>query len=90
MDRRRYWISTLTASLITFSVPAFAVELDIAGDYGNEAGCRHAKTNDYSEDDMVLLTRKNVSTYVTMCSFVQIFPAEANSQVMIVTCGHEG
>ena len=73
-----------------FGLPALAVELDIAGDYGNEAGCRHAKTNDYSEDEMVLLTRKNVSTYVTMCSYVQIFPAEAESQVMIVTCGHEG
>ncbi|MBL8575808.1 MAG: hypothetical protein JNK47_01155 [Mesorhizobium sp.] len=90
MHRQQYGVPGLAAALIAFSVPAFAVELDIPGDYGNEAGCRHARTNDYSEDDMVLLTRKNVSTYVTMCSFVQIFPAEANSQVMIVTCGHEG
>lgn len=90
MDRPRNRILGLAAALIVLSAPAFAVELDIPGDYGNEAGCRHAKTNDYSEDDMVLLTRKNVSTYVTMCSFVQIFPAEADSQVMIVTCGHEG
>jgi hypothetical protein len=90
MDRPRHWILGPAAALLLLSFPAFAVELDIPGDYGNEAGCRHAKTNDYSEDDMVLLTRQNVSTYVTMCSFVQIFPAEAESQVMIVTCGHEG
>ncbi len=90
MRRRRYGIPGVVAGLMFLSFPALAVELDIAGDYGNEAGCRHARTNDYSEDDMVLLTRKNVSTYVTMCSFVQIFPAEADSQVMIVTCGHEG
>jgi hypothetical protein len=69
---------------------ATAAELDIPGNYGNEAGCRHAKTNDYSEEDMLLLTRRDVGTHVTLCSFVQIFPAEADSQVAIVTCGHEG
>jgi len=67
-----------------------AAELDIPGNYGNEAGCRHAVTNDYSEEDMLLLTRRDVGTQVTLCSFVQIFPAETDSQVAIVTCGHEG
>jgi hypothetical protein len=67
-----------------------AAELDIPGDYGNEAGCRHAKTGNYDEDDMVLLTRREVMTYATGCSFVQIYPAEADGQVAIVTCGHEG
>jgi hypothetical protein len=67
-----------------------AAELDIPGNYGNEAGCRHAVTNDYSEEDMLLLTPRDVGTHVTLCSFVQIFPAEADSQVAIVACGHEG
>ena len=39
---------------------------------------------------MLLLTRRDVTTHVTMCTFVQLFPAEADSQVAIVTCGHEG
>lgn len=90
MSRQRLRPAGTALALFLMATPAFAAELDIPGDYGNEAGCRHARTNDYSEDDMVLLTRKNVSTYVTMCSFVQIFPAEADSQVMVVTCGHEG
>ena len=90
MISNRCRLAGFVSGLLLLAAPAFAVELDIAGDYGNEAGCRHARTNDYSEDDMVLLTRRNVSTYVTMCSYVQIFPAEAESQVMIVTCGHEG
>ncbi len=69
---------------------ALAAELDIAGPYGNEKGCAYAKTGDFSGDDLLLLKREEVMTFVTLCSFVQIFPAEADSQVAIVTCGHEG
>ena len=72
------------------TAPAYSAELDIPGNYGDEAGCRFAKTNDYSEAEILLLTRQYVTTQVTQCSFVQIFPAEADSQVAIVTCGHEG
>lgn len=67
-----------------------SAELDIPGNYGDEAGCRFAKTNNYSEEEILLLSRQYVTTQVTQCSYVQIFPAEADSQVMIVTCGHEG
>jgi hypothetical protein len=77
-------------ALVVATVPAPAAELDIPGNYGDEAGCRHAVTNDYSEEDMLLLTRQYVTTQATQCSFVQLFPAEADSQVAIVTCGHEG
>ncbi|MEP9388738.1 hypothetical protein [Mesorhizobium sp. KR9-304] len=80
----------LAAVLMSATVGATSAELDIAGDYGNEAGCRYAITNDYSEEDMLLLTPRDVGTHVTLCSFVQVYPAEADSQVMVVTCGHEG
>ncbi|MBX3580505.1 MAG: hypothetical protein KF810_01225 [Rhizobiaceae bacterium] len=79
--------AAVTAALL---LPVAAAELDIPGDYGNEAGCNYAKTGDFAGDDLLLLKRKEVMTFVTSCSFVQIFPAEADSQVMIVTCGHEG
>lgn len=80
----------IAAALGLGAIRASAAELDIPGNYGDEAGCRHAKTNDYSEEDMLLLTRRDVSTHVTLCSFAQIFPAEGDGQVVIVTCGHEG
>ena len=82
----------VAAALVSVILPlgAIAAELDIPGNYGDEAGCRFAKTNNYSEEDILLLTRQYVTTQVTQCSFVQIFPAETDSQVMIVTCGHEG
>lgn len=80
----------LAFAMVSAAMPAMAAELDIAGPYGNEKGCAYAKTGDFVGDDLLLLTRKDVSTFVTSCSFVQIFPAEAESQVAIVTCGHEG
>ena len=83
-------LAVFVASVVVVCTSVAAAELDIPGNYGNEAGCRHAKTNDYSEEDMLLLTPRDVGTHVTLCSFVQIFAAEADSQVAVVTCGHEG
>jgi hypothetical protein len=82
----------VAAALVSATLPlgAIAAEFDIPGNYGDEAGCRFAKTNNYSEEDILLLTRQYVTTQVTQCFFVQFFPAEADSQVAIVTCGHEG
>jgi len=86
--RKSALVAAALSLILTFG--SVAAELDIPGDYGDEAGCRYAKTNNYSEEDILLLTRQYVTTQVTQCSFVQIFPAEADSQVVIVTCGHEG
>lgn len=80
----------LTALAWWLAFPAAGAELDISSNYGDEAGCRFARTNNYGEEEVLLLTRQYVTTQVTLCSFVQIFPAEADSQVAIVTCGHEG
>jgi hypothetical protein len=87
---KRVLSSYILVQLVLAATRVSAAELDIPGNYGNEAGCRHARMNDYSEEDMLLLTRRDVGTHVTLCSFVQIFPAEADSHVAIVTCGHEG
>lgn len=80
----------LFAGFLLVCSPGNAAELDIPGNYGNEAGCRHAATGDFEGDDLLLLTRRDVSTYATLCSFVHLYPAEADSHVAVVTCGHEG
>src|SRR5690606_24770848 len=80
----------IALGLVPFAFQAFAAELDIPGDYGNAGGCHHAKTGDIDGDDLLLLTRREVSTDATLCSFVQVFPAKADSHVIIVTCGHAG
>ena len=88
--KRPSCLSALLSLTVAVGVPAISAELDIPGNYGNEAGCRHAATGDFEGDDLLLLTRRDVSTYATLCSFVHIYPAEADSHVAVVTCGHEG
>ncbi|WP_147448171.1 hypothetical protein [Mesorhizobium sp. YM1C-6-2] len=88
--KRPSCLSALLSLTVAVGVPAISAELDIPGNYGNEAGCRHAATGDFEGDDLLLLTRRDVSTYATLCSFVHLYPAEADSHVAVVTCGHEG
>ncbi len=88
--KRPSCLSALLSLTVAVGVPAISAELDIPGNYGNEAGCRHAATGDFEGDDLLLLTRRDVSTYATLCSFAHLYPAEADSHVAVVTCGHEG
>lgn len=76
--------------LVAAASVALAAELDIAGDYGNPAGCGNLATGDYSDDSMLWLTPKAVATYVTHCSFLQVLRTENGAHVVTVICGHEG
>jgi hypothetical protein len=86
-DLRKFF---LAVGLVPIAFPTTAAELDIPGAYGNEAGCRLASVGHVDGDDILLLTRRDVSTYATSCGFVQVYPAEADNQVALVMCGHEG
>ncbi len=67
-----------------------AADLTITGNYGNPAGCRQAAGGGVDSDDLLLLTPKEVSTYATLCEFVQLLPAGQLDLVATVICGHEG
>ncbi len=69
---------------------ASAATLDIAGKYGNAAGCRYAKTSEYVGEDLVLLTPEEVMTYVTLCGFIEVIPVGDGTRVVTSICGHEG
>jgi hypothetical protein len=79
-----------TFGLLCGCLGADAAELDIAGNYGNEAGCRFAATKDMSSEDLLLLTPETVSTYATLCEFVQAVPARSGALIVTALCGHEG
>ena len=72
------------------STSVSAAELDIPGNYGNEAGCRHAATGDFEGDDLLLLTRRDVSTYAALCSFVHLYPAEADYERLLAEATTSG
>lgn len=71
-------------------VSASAATLDIAGPYGNEAGCRFAANGDYGDDSLLLLTSEEVSTFVTGCIFTTIRPQGEGAFLIDGACSHEG
>lgn len=82
-------VLTCAALLMGLTV-ANAAMLDITGKYGNEAGCRYAATNDYTDDTLLLLSPDEYMSYVTLCEFLQALPVRDGSTVMTMLCAHEG
>jgi hypothetical protein len=70
--------------------PAAAARLDLAGPYGNAAGCRYLATNVYGDDSVVMLTPDSFETFVTSCEFLQVLAASSGASVVTMLCGHEG
>jgi hypothetical protein len=87
MNRIRNLAVFLLASL---PLHAAAADLAITGNYGNPAGCRQAAGGGVDSDDLLLITPREVSTYATLCEFIQILPAGEVDLVATVICGHEG
>ena len=82
----------LIAAMVAAAMPtaALAGVLDIPGTYGNPAGCRYVKTQNYSEEDMVILSPDEYTTYVTLCEFVDMKKTRGGARVLTTVCGHEG
>jgi hypothetical protein len=79
--------AVLTAA---FAASAAAAELDIDGNYGNASGCRIVAGEHLFDDGYLYLTPKNVVTYASYCSFLQVLRAENGAYVVTVICGEEG
>lgn len=70
---------------------AAAATLPISGSYGNELGCRLARTGEYNPVEGVeLLTPTEISTAVSLCIFKDILPAPGNRFHVSMTCSYEG
>lgn len=80
----------ILAAALLCAGPVAAATLDITGTYGDPRGCEYAVKRDYSEQEYVLLTAEEVSTAMTLCSFVQIVPYTNGNMIVTVMCGHEG
>lgn len=68
-----------------------AATLPIDGSYGNDLGCELARTGNYNPvDGVYLLTPKELSTSVTLCSFDVVKPAPGDGHLVSMTCASEG
>jgi len=76
----------MSASLVPAQA---AATIALLGPYGNEAGCRFAATDDFSDDSLLLLTADAVSTFTTSCAFTSVSATERGFAVQVL-CDHEG
>lgn len=58
--------------------------------WGNEAGCRYARTGDIEGDEHLLLTTERLESYGTGCTWVEVLTAKGGEQVATGSCGYEG
>lgn len=82
----------LSASLALFAMTsaASADVLNLGGNYGNEAGCRYLKTNEYGDESVVFLTSEGYQTFASGCDFVQATPVRDGSHILTMLCAEEG
>jgi hypothetical protein len=85
-------VKTIIAATMasTLAASAAAAELDIGGNYGNESGCRVVAGEHLFDDSLLYLTPRNVVTYASYCSFLQVLRTESGAYVVTVICGEEG
>lgn len=68
-----------------------AAPLPLDGSYGNELGCRLARTGEYNPVDGVeLLTSDGLSTAVSLCSFDEAKTMPDGRHQVSMTCSFEG
>ena len=84
-------VTLATMALAALPLCASAATLPIEGSYGNELGCRLARSGEYNPVEGVeLLTPSEISTAVTLCSFDEVKPAPGNRYQVSMTCASEG
>ena len=75
---------------LSAAAPAAAQSLDIAGPYGNEHGCKFAKSGQMDSDDALLLKSGGFESYGTACDFVEVLTAKDGTKVVTGLCQFEG
>lgn len=88
---RRKAIALCVVAISWFDAVAVAATLPLDGSYGNELGCRLARSGEYDPVEGVeLLTPTELSTSVTLCSFDSVEPSPNGGHKVSMTCASEG
>lgn len=77
--------------MLTWAGTASAASLVLPHErYGNAEGCDFLATGNLDNDALQYLTRDELSTYGSGCSFVAVFADKAGNQRVAGICGYEG
>lgn len=68
---------------------AFAQTLDLAGVYGNEAGCRVAKGEEKAAAEALVVRNDRFESAALTCEFVQVLKAADGTKVITALCDIE-
>ena len=83
----------LISTLLALAVPAsaYADAIAIKGSFGNKDGCAYAKSQESTgSDDFFLLTKDDVTTAASVCTFGKTIATSKGTITVAVTCEDEG
>lgn len=78
------------AACVLVPALAHAQALDIAGAYGNEAGCRVAKGEEQPAAEALVVRADRFESGALTCEFVQLLKAADGTSVITALCDIEG
>ena len=88
---KRLSCAAFAAIAVALCTQAVAADLlDLKGSYGSPAGCKYLKTQDYSDETIVLLSAGAFQTYASLCEFLQVLKPADGSSVVTALCASEG
>lgn len=82
--------AALAAALLLAPSLAFAQTLDLAGPYGNEAGCRVVKGEEKAGAEALVVRSDRFESASLVCEFVQVLKAADGTRVITALCDIEG
>lgn len=80
----------LAAAYILAPSLVFAQALDIAGVYGNEAGCRVVKGEEKASAEALVVRPDRFESAALACEFVEVLKAADGTKVITALCDIEG
>ena len=80
----------IAAALALAPSLAFAQTLDLAGVYGNEAGCRVARGEEKASAEALVVRTDRFESAALVCEFVQVLKAADGTKVVTALCDIEG
>lgn len=80
----------IAAALALTPSLAFTQTLDLAGVYGNEAGCRVAKGEEKASAEALVVRADRFESAALVCEFVQVLKAADGTKVVTALCDIEG
>jgi hypothetical protein len=83
-------MAAIAAAFMLAPSLAFAQTLDLAGTYGNEAGCKVARGEEKAAAEALVVRTDRFESAALVCEFVEVLKAADGTRVITALCDIEG